>query len=518
MKRPKRSLPLLAATQPGRKWRVARRLTQALAFVAILIAPFLGGWQRLDRNYLAAWDGHGWDLPSGLLDELPLGEAPGRAYELNELLGGGVAASYLEIPMMDPVAGVLALATSEWTWLVLLAWGLPVLLGLLAGRAFCGWFCPFGTLARASDWLLRRLPWSPPRFAIPERRWLRWGLLGLSVAAGLLATRSLLYFLLPHLAVQQSAYSIWLMGGGGAVLGWLLGLLAAGVLLGPTTYCATLCPTGAALSLAGRRRPIRVTIDQPSACGTHCQLCSTACWLSLDPASGDPGPDCDGCARCFRVCPSANLRVGIPRRSRRGRGKLVAAAALALSLGAADARGEATREAPRETPKPGLVLDAVQWQGDVRVAVAVVDLSGVRLDPDDPRELSGVRVSVAVARGPRGKADERGKLALRDAYTGPLTLRLRASGEEAVVRFDEANAPQSAARRRVYRRQLEAWPEPGDELIVDAIPGWTERPVGFAIADSPGSWNRVAPAALVGFLVFAGLLSVALAIGKRPSA
>lgn len=65
------------------------------AFVAILVAPLLGGWQRLDRNYLSAWKDHGWDLPVSVLENLPLGDAPSQAHAANQLLGGGVAGEYL---------------------------------------------------------------------------------------------------------------------------------------------------------------------------------------------------------------------------------------------------------------------------------------------------------------------------------------------------------------------------------------------------------------------------------------
>jgi ferredoxin-type protein NapH len=504
-------LPVLGAHQPARRWRWARRLTQALSFVAVVVAPFLGGWQRLDRNYLSAWDGHGWDLPPGLLDRLPLGDAPRRAYEINEVLGGGLAGRYFGVPAVDPVAGLLAFFGSGAPLRFAIAWLIPVVLGILAGRAFCGWFCPFGTVSRALDGLLDRLPLRPPRWRVPERRWLRWVLLATSVGLGTTTSQSLLYFVLPHLLVQQSGYALWLMSGGGAALGWLLGLVAAGIVFGPAAYCATLCPTGAALSLPSRVRArlVRVTITEPKRCGSHCELCSHACWLSLDPASGDPGPDCDVCARCFDVCPRTNLRIGITRGSR-----AVAAAAAALVFAiSGDARANEPRGVDRAR-KPAMVLDAQTHHRDVRLVGSVIDLTGVKNDPDDLHELSGIRLSIVVMRGPPGTADQLGRLALRDVYSGPLDVEL-ASGETtlAALHFDEPTSPSSTVRRAIYETTLpEVRLAPGDRVRIAPIAGWTEEPTTWLVPSPTAGTGlgRLGLAWATSFLLFGGLFALGL--------
>jgi hypothetical protein len=509
-------LPVLGAHAPAGKWRWARRFTQLLAFVAIGVAPFLGGWQRLDRNYLSAWDGHGWDLPAALLDRLPLGDAPRRAYEVNEVLGGGLAGRYAGIAAVDPVAGILAFFASGAPLRFAIAWLIPVVLGMLAGRAFCGWFCPFGTLSRALEGLLDRLPLRPPRWRVPERRGLRWVLLVTAVGLGVVSSQSLLYFLLPHLLVQQSGYALWLMSGGGAALGWLAGLVAAGIVFGPTTYCATLCPTGAALSLPSRAgvRLVRIAITEPKRCGSHCELCTHACWLSLDPASGDPGPDCDGCARCFDVCPRANLRIGISRGSR---AVAAAAAALLFSI-AGDARADAPRGVDR-AQKPAMMLDAETLRGDVRLVASVIDLTGVKNDPDDPHEQSGIRLSIVVMRGPARKADELGKLALRNVYTGPLNVELTSKDTMlASLHFTEPTSPSSTVRRAVYETTLpEVRLRPGARVRIAPIAGWTSEPTTWVVpSPTPGTgFERFALAWATGFLLFGGLLGLGLVGGRQ---
>ena len=144
-----------AALRPGRPWRWLRRTTQALALFAIVVAPFLGGWQRLERNDLSSWLSPDTELPQSLRERLPRGETAGSAHDRNRLLGGGVAVDYFDVPTIDPLAGALTLAAGPPTLKALVALALPILLAILAGRVFCGWFCPFGTLSRALAWLRR---------------------------------------------------------------------------------------------------------------------------------------------------------------------------------------------------------------------------------------------------------------------------------------------------------------------------------------------------------------------------
>ncbi len=502
------SLPIVQSFVPAAKWRWGRRLTQAFALVAVVVAPLLGGWQRLERNDMAAWEGPGWDLPAWLVALLPRGESPTLAHEANRLLGGGSGIEYFSVAVVDPVAGALALTTMQVSTKVLVAWLLPVGLALVAGRVFCGWLCPFGTLSRTMEGLLRALRWRIPRARVPTRRWLRWCVLALGASLGVAGFEVVLYLALPYVLVQQSAYGLWLLGGAGASLGWLVGLLVAGLFFGPSTYCATVCPTGAALSLLGRRRALRVTIAEPSSCGKSCRNCSRACWLSLDPASGDPGPDCDSCGRCFSVCPHTNLRIGWLRPV--GRRAAAAAVALAVLVGlpVRSARAELAR------PQPRLVLDEVRAVRDVHVHIGIEDLTGVRLDADDERQLSGVRLRVMLVRGSRGAEDELGKLDWRGMYDGPIVIDV----DGRVVELMEPNAPSSTPRRSFYRAHLPIQLTAGARIRIEKVPGWLDEPVSFRVPHrSPASWRRFVSALAVAVFTFGGALSLALALGDRPN-
>ncbi|TPV92884.1 MAG: 4Fe-4S binding protein [Myxococcales bacterium FL481] len=523
---------------------MVRRTTQSLAWLTLLIAPVLGGWQRLDRNYLAAWNGAGWDLPAWLLVRLPLGDAPRRAYEASQFVGGGVGVEYLELPLIDPLASLVAqLGHADWSMWVVLGWVLPVGLALIGGRVFCGWFCPYGVLARGLEFLLERLPWQPPRFRVPERRILRATILLGTLILGIAGAQLALYLLLPHLLVQQAVYGMWLMGGGGAALGALVGLVGAGVVFGPTVYCAAVCPTGTALAAAGAARRVRLQIAEIASCGHNCDLCDRGCWLDLRPSRGTPGPDCDLCARCTEVCPKDNLVITTARRSlvpesgptRDATDPLTQPPPVVLRVSAAG--GGRFRRAwlvgtlattaccspppPEIDPaKPSLLLEAHHELELAQVSVAVVDYTGVRFAPDDANDLQGTEVSIYIARGDRGEPDERGSLPPREVYTGAIRLVVSDDQTTRPLAFDGPNSPTSTPHRTIYRRIVRPALKPGTTLTLEPIPGWLTTPKQWTIA-SPrprGAAWRVLGYALATALLFGGLISLALVPFRRPTA
>ncbi len=501
------SLPIIGATQPASKWRWVRRLSQLLILVSLGVGPFLGGWQRLERAELSSWEG-AFDLHPEIRAVLPDGDTAHTVYEVNQLLGGGTSVTYVDIPVMDPVAAVATFSGAQVSVRLLTGFGLALLIGLFGGRIFCGWFCPFGTISRLIRKLQQRLPWHPPTWKLPPQRWLRFVLLAGGLLGTALGMEMLLYLMLPHLLVQQSVYSLWLMGGGGAILGWLLGLLGAGLVFGPTTYCATLCPTGAGLNLLGRFKRVRLVIDNPENCGQHCQLCSAACWLSLDPASGDPGPDCDSCARCVSVCPKDNLRVGVAS-------KAASVAVVIMSLWPAVSWAE---PAHFQQVNPRMLVDVVKTQGEVRISASIVDITGVRLDADDPTAQVGHRFALTIARGPRDPGNELGKMKPRETYGGPLALHLYRGGSASpeVIELKGPSRYSSTPDRAIYR-QVYLEISPNDRIELQPIPGWVSEAVSWRIPmPAPGHDSLSLFKTMVGaFLLFGGLLSVALALPDR---
>jgi len=509
--RVRRRLPVIAATTPGRTYNWLRRLTLSLPWIALTLGPLLGGWQRMDRNYLSAWEERGWDLPDWLLQRLPGGEWPATVYESNQLLGGGTGVDYGGIPAIEPTLGVFAMLTGPMIPVLVVAFLLPMLIGLFAGRVFCGWFCPFGSLARAVAALLRRLPGRRHPYALPRSRAARFVLLGVGMTAGLAGMPAVLALLLPHALLQQSIYSLWLMGGGGAALGWFVGLVAAGVVMGPNVYCASLCPTGGVLALLGRTRLVRLTITNVERCGKHCDLCSRACWLALDPARGDPGPDCDNCAQCLRACPKQNLQVGlILPRARRSVliGLFCVAALLPRDAAATDS---ATRGAP---PRPVLLLESRRQIDDVNLLIAVVR------EPEANIELSSApltTISISAIRGKRREALDDGTIPPRDFYRGPVRLTVHRAGMAPTsLEMKQPRMPRSTTRPSIYRFELTDELGAGDRIGLAEVPGWFPSQQ-WTIASSHGDSSLVhlLSVFLASASVFGGLM--ALSLGAKRS-
>lgn len=232
----------------------------------------------------------------GLAEPRVAGELASGLLALDPLTAAGTALADWTLP--------------RWTWA-----GLAVLaVTAVAGRIFCGWICPLGTLQHLVSFLAgprkrkafernRYRPWFATKYVLLAVLAV-WAVLGAD-HMGWLAPIPLL-----HRGVAVGLRPLW--HGGAAPGGWVsFGLLAAILLASawmPRLFCRALCPAGALMGLFARLAPVR--IRRSAARCTDCKLCVFACQGADEPLADHRVSECHVCLNCIDACAEAGLAYG----------------------------------------------------------------------------------------------------------------------------------------------------------------------------------------------------------------
>lgn len=236
------------------------------------------------------------------------------------------AALHQEIPTLtswllpwDPLLGLGQLLRGQWLLLTIGAALFTLVLGLLLGRSFCGWICPFGS---ALD-LFRALAfWQRPakRRAKPGKNTRRNSLvryfLLLFIVAGSAFSLHFLGIFDPLVIFHRVAASLATNAAAlnQPALTLTLSVVAVIFLLAlilelwkPRVWCRHLCPLGALLSLVSRFSALKRIADvRCSGCG----LCQRVCPMNAIPADlhQTDYSDCTFCLECESACPQGAIR------------------------------------------------------------------------------------------------------------------------------------------------------------------------------------------------------------------
>lgn len=243
---------------------------------------------------------------------------------------------------IDPLLGLTTMIAARQLIYVMLIYALPVvILTILAGRFFCGWICPLGTVLDATDVVLigKRKKASPMNSQNTTR--LRntkyYILVGMLVAAAFstqfaylldpmtIITRAFTFVVFPivqlasrtgfavdHLPLlSQSPYipsdvTYFYRLNLFAAL-FLVGILAAN-LISRRFWCRNLCPLGALLGIISRFSIVRRVVK--SDC-IKCKKCIPDCKTGAieDDIVTYHGPECIYCYSCTAICPSQSTTI-----------------------------------------------------------------------------------------------------------------------------------------------------------------------------------------------------------------
>jgi len=192
---------------------------------------------------------------------------------------------------------------------------------LVAGRAFCGWMCPIGSLqdllarwARQLSGEKRSIRGKKSKAVFPIQvspkldHWLRY-LKYLVLAAIVVASTMAVY---PPLRDICPARAIFGFRWNTALLGVVLILFVLTSMLVKRFSCRYLCPMGVVLAIFNKISPIHITVDQHNC--TNCGRCEAECPVDI-PAIPENirSAECIRCLECIETCAvleTVELRLG----------------------------------------------------------------------------------------------------------------------------------------------------------------------------------------------------------------
>lgn len=239
------------------------------------------------------------------------------------ILRGNYSSSKLfgAIPFTDPLLMLQSLLTGYWPHLTALLGAVIVLVlyGVLAGRLYCSWVCPFNPISDLAAWMRRKLG---IRTNVNLSNRLRYFIL-IAVLVGSAVSGVVVWeWLNPISAVGRgliytAGQSVTLESigrvlffGFGAGIWLILAIFLFDLFVLKNGWCGHLCPVGALYGAVGRKGLVHIAADKRAAC-SKCMDCIHVCpepHVLTTPLFGKQdnhlilNQECTRCGRCIDVC------------------------------------------------------------------------------------------------------------------------------------------------------------------------------------------------------------------------
>ncbi len=261
------AIPVAEKKKTYFRWSTLRLTTLSVAFLFILINPFLNYYLHIDFV-------QGWYQSFGFGD----------------------------LWFVSPLEGLESLLITKSLYMpALIGMSIPVLVAFMLGRVFCSWLCPVNFILELVDRLRRfigRKRFLQNRLVVVKR--VLWFTLIAELLLSLILGAPLFVFLSPPGLVGREIMMLVFfrtLALEGVILLVILGL----ELVTRRFYCRSFCPLGALLAFIGTKRNLRITRNEENC--TACGLCNTSCPIGLTPEMGEgAGHYCWNCGECIDSC------------------------------------------------------------------------------------------------------------------------------------------------------------------------------------------------------------------------
>lgn len=187
-------------------------------------------------------------------------------------------------------------------------------LGVLTGRAVCGWACPIGLLQRGTGTVARRvkkISFARKLGTYKAERYLRYIKYGLLIGF-VFVTSYLIGFIFTDICpvgFLTGTIPVILLNPGKFVPNYffpvalvILVLFLVLILLIERGWCRYFCPVGALLAPFNKISFFHISVDAKEC--VHCNVCSYECPMGIDVANMHRDPECILCGKCVTACPN----------------------------------------------------------------------------------------------------------------------------------------------------------------------------------------------------------------------